>query len=302
MTMTIGLIGLGNMGGRIAKQLLNQGIELCVYDINEDVLNEFKKTEARVVHSLGELAESTQFIITVLPNDQVVRQVVLGEEGLIAHLTLGSVVIDMTSSVPSVTREIGAILKSKGIEMLDAPISGGIQRAELGTLSIMVGGEEHIYEKCLPIFEKIGTTITHVGELGSGHTIKALNNLISASTLIINAEALAVGVKLGLDPQKMLQVINSSNGRNQASEVKFPEQVLTGKFEVGFTIDLMCKDVAIAMKMAEDNHMPMNVSSSVFNLWKFAVAQGGGAMDHTAIVKYVEQMGDVEIRNKVQTN
>lgn len=295
--MNIGLVGLGNMGGRIAKHLLQQGNELLVYDVNIDLLNEFESLGARIAASPSEVAGMSNYIITVLPNAQIVKNVVLGEAGLVSSLRPGSVVIDMTTSVPSVTKEIGEVLKRKGIEMLDAPISGGIKKAQEGTLSIMVGGEEQTFQEALPILSQIGTNIIHVGELGSGHTIKALNNLICANHLLINAEALAVGVKMGLDPTKMLQVINSSSGRSQSSEVKFPEQVLTGKFEVGFTIDLMCKDVSIAMEMAKDNNMPMFVSSSVKELWEYAVAKGGGGMDHTAIVKFIEEMGNVEIRS-----
>jgi 3-hydroxyisobutyrate dehydrogenase-like beta-hydroxyacid dehydrogenase len=295
--VSIGLIGLGNIGGRIAKHLLQQGNDLVVYDVNVDVLKDFETLGARIATSPSALAEVSKYVITVLPNSQIVKKVVLGEHGLISSLKPGSVVIDMTTSVPNVTKEIGEVLKSKGIEMLDAPISGGIKKAGEGTLSIMVGGEDLTFNEVLPILSKIGTNIIHVGELGSGHTIKALNNLICASNLLINAEALAVGVKMGLDPQKMLQVINSSSGRSQTSEVKFPEQVLNGKFEVGFTIDLMCKDVSIAMDMAKDKNMPMFVSSSVSEMWEYAVAKGGGGMDHTAIVKFVEEMGDLQIRS-----
>lgn len=293
--MKAGLIGLGNMGGRIAKSLLKQGIELTVFDVNTDVMKEFEVLGAKTVHSLPELTENNECFITILPNAQIVKSVVLGEKGLASNLMPGSILIDMTSSDPTVTKEIGRELSKKGIHMVDAPVSGGLARAEDGTLSIMVGGEEAVVQKTLSILGNIGSNIIHVGELGAGHTIKALNNLMCAASLSITAEALAIGVKMGLDPHKMLQVINSSSGRNQASEVKFPQQVLTRKFEVGFTIDLMCKDIMIALDMARNVKVPMFVGSSVFESWMFAVSQGGGDLDHTAIAKFVEQMANIEI-------
>jgi 3-hydroxyisobutyrate dehydrogenase len=180
--------------------------------------------------------------------------------------------------------------------MIDAPVSGGVKKAEDGTLSIMVGGEVVDFEEAKPILSCLGQNIFHVGEVGSGHTIKALNNMISATTLAATGEAMALGVKLGLDPSKMLNVINSSTGKSFSSDFKFPNQVLTRKFEVGFTLDLMVKDLKIAMNMAEEEKVPMFISSASFQLWKHAWSQGRGSQDHTAIVQHIEEMFDVEIR------
>jgi 3-hydroxyisobutyrate dehydrogenase len=294
--MKIGLIGLGNMGGQIAKRLMELGNELTVFDVNPDVVKQLESIGAKVANTPAQLAASNPYVITVLPNAHIVKSVTLGENGLLSGFKSGSTLIDMTSSVPEVTKEIGEELAQHGIRMLDAPVSGGVKKAELGTLAIMVGGEESVFNEVLPILQQIGTNITHVGGIGAGHTIKALNNLISASTMAITAEAMAVGVKLGLDPNKMLQVINTSSGRNNSSEVKFPEQVLSRKFEVGFTIDLMCKDLTIAMELAKNARAPMFASSSVFQLWQYAWSKGGGDMDHTAIVKFIEQMSDTVIQ------
>jgi 3-hydroxyisobutyrate dehydrogenase len=293
--MQVGLIGLGNMGGRIAKRLIERGNKLTVFDVNADLLKHFESLGAEVVHTPAELAAVCPYVITVLPNAHIVKSVTLGENGLISGFKSGGTLIDMTSSNPEVTKEVGQQLAQHGINMIDAPVSGGVKKAEDGTLAIMVGGEEEVFKKVLPILEDIGKNIIHVGSLGAGHTIKALNNLISASTLAVTAEAMAVGVKLGLDPNKMLQVINSSSGRNNSSEVKFPEQVLTRKFEVGFTLDLMCKDLTTAMELARNAKAPTFISSSVFQLWQYAWSQGGGEMDHTAIVKYIEEMTGVVI-------
>jgi 3-hydroxyisobutyrate dehydrogenase len=294
--MKVGLIGLGNMGGRLAKRMLECGVELSVFDVNPEAVEELGKLGAVVESSPLELAKKNECVITVLPNADIVKSVVLGQNGLIHGLKPGSTLIDMTSSVPKITKEIGAQLREKQIDMLDAPVSGGVKKAEDGTLSIMVGGEEPVFKNMLPLLRHMGSNIMHVGELGSGHTIKALNNLLCATTLAATAEALAIGVKMGLDPSKMLGVINTSSGRSHSSEIKFPQQVLSRKFEVGFTIDLMTKDLSIAMDIAEEAETPATVAESVFELWQQAVESGAGNMDHTAITKVIEEKAGVEIK------
>ena len=179
--------------------------------------------------------------------------------------------------------------------MIDAPVSGGVKKAENGTLTIMVGGEEIDYEEVKSLLHKIGENVIHVGAIGAGHTIKALNNMISATTLAVTGEAIALGVKLGLDPNKMLEVINSSTGRSVSSDLKFPGQILNRKFDSGFTLDLMVKDLTIAMGMAEDENVPMDIANTNFQLWKQALAEEKGS-DHTAIVKYIEEKFEVEIK------
>ena len=295
--MKLGLIGLGNLGGRIGKNLIRKGHELSVYDLDQSALNTFRHLGATVFDSPSALSSANQVVITVLPNAQIVKNVVLGEDGLLAGFEQGSTLIDMTTSEPDVTKEIGQKLSDYGISMLDAPVSGGIKKAEDGTLAIMVGGHEETFLKFNPLFQDMGSNIIHVGELGAGHTIKALNNMLTATTLAITGEMLAVGTKLGLDPDKMLEVINSSSGRSFSSEVKFPQQVLSRKFEVGFTIDLMCKDISIATKLVNNSEVPSFVSSACYQLWQLAKARGGGKLDHTAIVQYIEEMAGVEIKS-----
>jgi 3-hydroxyisobutyrate dehydrogenase-like beta-hydroxyacid dehydrogenase len=295
-TVKLGLIGLGNMGGLIGKRLIEQGNDLLVYDVNPAARQDFVSLGAEAAASPSDLAEKVNLVITVLPNAAIVKSVVFGPEGLIHGFRPGSTLIDMTSSDPAATVEIGKMLEQKGVRMLDAPVSGGLEKAKDGTLAIMVGGEEDVLQEVLPVLHSIGKHITLVGGLGSGHAMKALNNLVSATTLSITAEAMAIGVKYGIDPNKMLQVLNTSSGRNNSSEIKFPKQVLTRKFEVGFKLELMCKDLAIAMDLAKQMQVPTFISSSVFQLWQYGLSQGGGQMDHTAIVKFVEEMAGVEIK------
>lgn len=294
--MKVGLIGLGNMGGRIARRLLQQGIDLSVYDVKLETCAELTSVGAQIASSPFELASESRVVLTILPDASAVKEVVLGKNGLLEGFAPGSTLIDMTSSVPAATKEVGKLLRGKQVDMLDAPVSGGVKKAETGELSIMVGGNESVFLRCSRILELIGTTVTHVGELGAGHTIKALNNLICAATLGITSEALAIGVKMGLDPSKMLEVINNSSGRSHASEVKFPQQVLNRRFEVGFILDLMYKDVSIALNLAETSNVPAPIAGAVSSLWKKAAELGYGKMDHSAIAKFVENGAGVEIR------
>jgi 3-hydroxyisobutyrate dehydrogenase len=294
--MRAGIVGLGNMGGRMAKRLLEQGVEVGVFDLNKEFVRTFVDLGAEEAASPADLASKFQYILTVLPNVYIVKDALIGPDGLMKGMGPESLLIEMTTSIPSVTKELSAILKNEGLRMIDAPVSGGVKKAEDGTLSIMVGGEERDFEEAQPLLACIGQNIVHVGEAGAGHTIKALNNMISATTLAATGEAMALGVKLGLDPTKMLDVINSSTGKSFSSDFKFPNQVLTRKFEVGFTLDLMVKDLKIAMSMAEEEKVPMFISSASFQLWKHAWSKGGGNLDHTAIVQYIEEMFDVEIK------
>lgn len=294
--MKAGIIGLGNMGGRMATRLMEQGVKVGVFDVNKEFVRKFVEQGAEEAASPAELAEKYSYILTVLPNVYIVKETLTGPGGLIEGMKSDSLLIEMTTSIPSVTKELSTLLKEKGLKMIDAPVSGGVKKAEEGTLSIMVGGEEADFNRAKPLLDCMGANVFHVGEAGAGHTIKALNNMISATTLAATGEAMALGVKLGLDPEKMLNVINASTGRSFSSDFKFPNQVLTRKFEVGFTLDLMVKDLKIAMAMAEEEKVPMFISSASFQLWKHAWSQGGGDQDHTAIVKYIEEMFAVEIK------
>ena len=293
--MKAGMIGLGNMGSEIAKRLLSFGVTVGVFDINEKAVNELVGFGAVEVNTPMELARNYPYIITILPNSAIVKEIVLGENGLIHGFAQNSLLIEMTTSIPAVTKELSQALVERSFRMIDAPVSGGVKKAENGTLSIMVGGEEHDFLEVKSLLDKIGEHVTHVGAIGAGHTIKALNNMISSTTLAITGEAIALGVKLGLDPSKMLEVINSSTGRSFSSVLKFPTQIVNRKFDSGFTLDLMVKDLKIAMSMAEDENVPMDIGTANLQLWKQALAEEEG-QDHTAIVKHIEEKFQVEIK------
>ncbi|WP_019415693.1 NAD(P)-dependent oxidoreductase [Paenisporosarcina sp. TG20] len=180
--MRVGIIGLGNMGGRMAKRLLEQDVEVGVFDINKDFIQTAVKLGAEEAESPADLALKYEYVITVLPNVYIVKETLLGPEGLLKTFRPENLLIEMTTSIPSVTKELSNILKNKGLRMIDAPVSGGVKKAEDGLLSIMVGGEVADFEEVKPLLSCIGQNLFHVGDAGAGHTIKALNNMISATT------------------------------------------------------------------------------------------------------------------------
>lgn len=295
MKQQIAVVGLGNMGGRIAKRLLEKGYSVGVYDSNADAVKAFEALGATPYDSLHSLGAAHKYVLTVLPNAKIVREVVLGDAGLAAGMQHGSILIEMTTSEPAVTQDIAAALAQSGIQMIDAPVSGGVKKAESGALTIMVGGADHILKEVQPLLQCLGEKIIHVGAIGAGHTAKAINNLITATTLAITSEALVLSVKMGVDAQKMLNVINAGSGRSAASETKFPDQILSRKFAPGFSMALMSKDVGIALAMAREVGSPVWISEAVQKLWAHGVEKGRGDMDHTAIALTVEDLGGVEL-------
>jgi 3-hydroxyisobutyrate dehydrogenase len=220
----------------------------------------------------------------------VVEEIVLGEDGLAESLSPGKVVIDTSSSKPSSTRTISGRLAEAGIDMLDAPVSGGVVKAREGTLAVMVGGRREVFERCLPILQAFGGQIFFLGDHGTGHLAKVLNNLLSATTLASAAEAVILAERAGLSPDLFVEVINASNGRSYSTEVKFPKYILDRSFEDGFATALMSKDLKIALEAAAEMDVPMLIGSTVAQVWQAAVAQGNGARSHTEIYAFLENM------------
>lgn len=298
MKPVIGFIGIGNMGAPMAHNLLKAGYPLIVYDLREQATENLAKAGAEKASSVRDLTSRSSIVITMLPASPDVEAVVLGPEGVLKGAKSGDIVIDMSSSYPTSTKIIWERLAAKGIRMLDAPVSGGTEGAHAGTLAIMVGGEEKDYEACLPILEAMGQNIHYLGKIGAGHTVKALNNLCSACSMVITAEALVIATKLGLSPDKVLNAINSSSGRSWSSQSKFPNFVLNNAFNSGFTIGLMNKDIETAMRLSRELHIPMFVGTMVQQLYSYAVGQGRKDDCSSAIVKIIEDYGGVKVRSK----
>ena len=289
--MKIGFIGLGNMGFPMACRLVEGGYELVVYDTMEHPLNKMAGRGAEPAPSLHALSGQVDLIILMLPDSHAVEAVVLGDNGLSGALKDKTIIIDMSTSTPSVTRRIGETIAHLGSVFMDAPVSGGVRKAEAGSLTIMVGGEAETFATIEPVLRTMGDYIVHTGPLGSGHTIKVLNNLLSATHFLATLEILCAGVNLGLRPENMLSVINTSTGRNLSSEYKIPNFVLNRTFNSDFSMDLMCKDIAIAVSLINEGKTPAFLPGIVSQIWNLANAKGERrerTFDHTEIAKLYE--------------
>lgn len=287
---TVAFVGLGNMGNPMCGRLLERGLRVRAYDADAGALERAETAGAYRARSLAEAAAGAEAVLLSLPSSEVVEEVVLGGGGILAGLSPGAAVIDMSSSRPSSTRHLAAELARRGASMLDAPVSGGVARARSGELAVMVGGERVLYERYLPLLRVIGEKVFHVGDIGAGHLAKALNNLLSATTLASAAEAVLLGERLGLDPEALIEVVNVSTGRSNSTEVKFPRYILNGAFDAGFSTALYDKDVRTALEAAAEEEFPMPVGAAVGEVWRRAVEAGYGPEDHTRLYSFVEEM------------
>lgn len=286
---TIGFIGTGIMGTPMGTRLLAAGYPVVVYDTKPEALETLLARGAQAAVSLADLAERCRGVITMLPNSAIVESVVLGTGGLAETLSRGSILIDMSSSIPTSTQKIATALAEKGIEMIDAPVSGGPFGAADGTLAIMVGGKEEIYQECLPILQAMGKNIFHVGAAGAGHTMKTVNNLMSAINTQGMCEALVLGTKAGLDPAKIVEVCSTGSGRSFALELKAKKVILADDYRPGFSTDLMYKDLDIATTLGRQIGVPLLAGNLVRELLAVLRGRGMNAIDYTSLVKLVEE-------------
>ncbi len=286
----VGFIGLGKMGQPMAARLLGAGFALRVFDSRSKAIGDFLAQHGGdAAGSAADLGRGVAVVITMLPNGDAVRDVVLGD-GLLDAMRPGSVLIDMGSSSPTGTQTLGETLAARRVAMLDAPVSGGVPRAEAGTLAIMVGGAPDVVARCRAVLQALGGSIFETGPLGSGHALKALNNLVSAAGLIAATEALLIGRRFGLDAAVMIDVFNASTARNNSTENKLKQFVLSRTFASGFSLDLMVKDLTTALDLAHATGTPAPFSAECRELWAAAQAQLEGGADHTAVVRWFETL------------
>jgi 3-hydroxyisobutyrate dehydrogenase len=281
---TIGFVGLGNMGGPMVANLAKAGYAVRGFDVapvGED-------TGATIVAAVGEVAQGADGVVLMLPNSKIVRAVLL-EQGLLDAIAPGTLLLDMSSSAPTDTREISAAIAQRGVHFVDAPVSGGVRGARAGSLTIVVGGEDADVDAARPLLEVVGSRALHVGGIGAGHALKALNNLLSAATLIATSEAVEAGRRFGLDPAVMIDAFNTSSGRSYSTEHKFPDFVLPGTYDAGFNINLMVKDIACALELAESTGSPSSVTEVIVDQWRRAAQDLPDDADHTAIAKWVHE-------------
>lgn len=291
----VGFVGVGNMGRRMAANLAKAGFPLVIRDSDPDAQERFIASHGGEPAATPQSFAGAGVVVTMLPDGAGVREAVLGwEGGIAAALPRGAVVLDMSSSDPVGTQALAADLAPLGVRLIDAPVSGGITRAESGTLSLMVGGQdEEAFAQVLPVLETLGERIFRTGPLGSGHAMKALNNFLGASAYTTAAEALAIGHEFGLDPGVMLDVINASTGRSFNTEVVLKEDVITGRYGTGFVLGLLAKDVGIAAALAEAVGVDAPACRLVRQRWAEAVGGLGFAADHSEAHK---RWWDVDLR------
>jgi len=279
----VGFVGLGNMGWPMAHLLAEAGLALTVGDADEALRTRFAAEHGcAAAGAPGDFA-TCEVLVTMLPNDTIVREVLLAwEGGVAARLPEGAVVLDMSSSNPNSTRALGDELGAHGLMLVDAPVSGGVARAQTGTLSLMVGGDDAAaIERVGPVLEVLGERVFRTGPLGSGHALKALNNYLAAAAYASATEALLIGRSFGLDPKAMFDVINTSTGRSFVTEVVIAEHVVTGAYATGFALALLAKDVAIAADLAETLELDTPVLELVSGRWAAAAAAASRAADHS---------------------
>ena len=293
----IGFIGLGIMGKPMAKNLLKAGYNLIVYDINADPVDELVRAGAKTGNSPKDVAARSEVLITMLPNSPEVKEVVLGDKGVIFGAKSGTVLVDMSSIAPRVSQEISEKLQQKGIAMLDAPVSGGEPKAIAGTLAIMVGGPQKTFNEVRGILEVMGASVKRVGEIGSGNITKLANQVIVALNIAAMSEAMVLVTKAGVDPEAVYQAIRAGLAGSAVLDAKMP-LVLEGNFKPGFRIELHIKDLMNAFNTAKELGVPVFLSSQVMEIMQALKVDGKAQDDHGGIIQFYEKLAKVEVRKQ----
>lgn len=290
----IGFIGLGIMGKPMSKNILKAGYELVVYNRSQDAVSELVAAGAHAVDSPKAVAELADIIITMLPNSPQVKEVVLGEKGVIEGAKPGTIVIDMSSIAPLVSREIAAKLAEKGIEMLDAPVSGGEPKAIDATLSVMVGGKQEVFDSCYTLMRTMAGSVVRTGDIGAGNVTKLANQVIVALNIAAMSEALVLASKAGVEPELVYQAIRGGLAGSTVLDAKAP-LVLDRKFNPGFRINLHIKDLTNVLETSHEIGTPLPLTAAVMEMMQALKVDGMGDLDHGALIRYYEKMAQVEV-------
>jgi 2-hydroxy-3-oxopropionate reductase len=289
MAGKVGFIGLGIMGKPMARNLMEAGYGLVVYNRSWGAVEELAGNGAETAGSPKEVAEVCNTVITMLPDSPQVEEVVTGENGVLEGVTEGTLLVDMSTISPVATEKVAQKAREMGASMLDAPVSGGETGAEAGTLSIMVGGSQEDFERAKPLFDVMGKTIVHVGESGTGQVVKACNQIVVALTIEAVSEALVLGSKAGASPAKVIQVLSGGLAGNKVMEAK-SENFLKHEFNPGFRLELHRKDLGIALAAGKEYGVPLPVTAIVDQVLEALVAKGSGGEDHSAMLVFIEDL------------
>ncbi len=295
--MKIGFIGLGIMGKPMSRNLLKAGYQLVVFNRSKGAVNELVAAGASAAANPREVAKQAEIVITMLPNSPHVRDVVMGEAGILEGAAKGSVVIDMSSIAPLVSREIAARLAEKGIEMLDAPVSGGEPKAIEGTLSVMAGGKKEIFDKCYPVMKAMAGSVVLVGSAGAGNIAKLANQIIVALNIAAVSEALVLAAKAGVDPDLVYQAIRGGLAGSAVLDAKAP-LMMDRKFNPGFRIDLHIKDLNNVLETSHSIGVPLQLTASVMEIMQALKVDGLGDADHGSLVRFYEKLAGIEVKRQ----
>ena len=296
MPRPIGFIGVGTMGKPMARNLLKASYPVTVFDLDSAPVEELREYGAEAAASAAECASRGEVVITMLPSSPNVEQAVLGADGALAGMDQGGILIDMSTIDPLVTRRVNELVAARGVRMLDAPVSGGSRGARDATLTIMVGGPADLFEECKPIFEALGRSVIHCGEIGMGEVVKVVNNLIAGVSMAVVAEAFNIGVKAGADPRLMYEVISKSSGSCWSLNQNLPypgilqDAPANEDFAPGFMVELMRKDLGLAMSAAKGLKAPALLASVAHELYGAASNLGHGRKDMSAVRKAIEAL------------
>ena len=294
----IGFIGLGIMGRPMCANLIKAGYSLTVWNRSQPGIDEVVGYGAEAGASPADVAAKSDVIITIVTDSPDVQRVVLGPDGVIEGVKSGSTVIDMTTMSPEITREIAAELEKKGVRMLDAPVSGGDVGAKAGTLSIMVGGDEAVFNECLPVFQAMGKNIIHIGPNGAGQVTKLCNQVAVALNMLAGCEAIMLAARSGIDPHKMLQAISAGAAGSWMLSNLAP-RIVNGDFAPGFMIRLAQKDLRLVLESAASLDLPLPGTALMNQVWRSVQADGGGDLGTQAAIKALEKLANFQVADAV---
>ena len=297
MKPKIGFIGLGIMGRHMSAHLIDAGYEVAVYDIRPEAVKELSAKGAAPCKNCAEAAANADVVISMVPDSPDVEKVALGENGILGSARKGLIYIDMSTISPGTAVKVAEALTEKGVRCLDAPVSGGETGAQNAALSIMVGGPKDLFDEMMPIFEKMGKTITLCGANGAGQTVKACNQIQVALNFIGMAEAFVLGTKAGVDPAIILKVLSGGYAQNRVMDVRGPK-IVKGEFEPGFKSKFHYKDLNIIMETAKSLNVPLPATAVAHELFSALLASGRGDLDHSAVINIIEDLAKTKARTK----
>jgi 3-hydroxyisobutyrate dehydrogenase len=299
MATSVGFIGVGNMGNPMASNVLKAGFPMIVYDRNPQAMENLLQAGARRAASAREVVEASEIVLTSLPASPDVETVYLEPEGLVASAKPGAILIDLSSVLPSTPRKIEPRARARGVHFLEAPVSGGVSGARAATLAIMVGGDPEILTRAQPVLRAIGPNIFHVGPVGAGNTVKAINNMLASVNALAMMEGVALGVKAGLDPMTIYEVVKASSGGSKALE-RIPNSLIPRQFEPGFKVQLMNKDLETFNSIAKELHVPVSFANVAQQYQQMAIAAGLAEQDTSVVMTIIERLAAVEVSRPEQ--